>query len=190
MHRAPWDDERVLKCVTELEGHCDNGAAALYGGLVICAPGAPVARIDTPDELSAVVFVPAMELPTAEARRVVPGTYSRADAVFNAARVALLVRSFALRDYGLLGTAMEDRWHQPQRAALIPWMPDVIAAARRAGALGAALSGAGPSILALTLHDEAAVGAAMAEAASHLGVAGEARQLRLRNFGARVDVKA
>ena len=188
LHRAPWDEQAVLDVVAELEGHRDNAAAALLGGLAICAEGAPAVRMNVPDELRVVVFAPDMELATKEARRVVPQQFSRADAVFNAGRCALLVRALAERDWSSLGAAMEDRWHQPQRAALMPALMPMIAAARAAGAAGAALAGAGPSVVALSIGDHAAVVAALERTAAGHGVTGGALTLAPRNFGARVNV--
>jgi homoserine kinase len=190
MHAAPWDEQRTLRWVADMEGHPDNAAAALLGGLAIVVPDHPAVSMDVPDELRAVVFVPDLELATALARRVVPQAFTRADAVHNAARCALLVRAMALRDWATLGTAMEDRWHQPARTALFPELPVIIDAAVGAGARGAAMSGAGPSVVALTDGDTTAVGEAMAAAAREHGVGGEVIVSRVRNWGARVDVSA
>jgi homoserine kinase len=137
--------------------------------------------------LLCVVFIPDMELTTTAARDVVAQTFSRQDAVYNASRCALLIRAIAEKDYATLGTAMEDRWHQGPREALMPAMPDVIAAALDAGASGSCLAGAGPSILALTYRDPAAVQTAMAAAASAHGIDGHSVVSRVRNYGARVD---
>jgi homoserine kinase len=189
LHQAPWHEHDVIDLVARIEGHRDNAAAAMLGGLVICAPGVPAARMDVPEELHAVLFLPDAHLPTTAARDVVPGTFSRDDAVFNASRCALLVRAMALRDFASLGAAMEDRWHQPARMALAPATTALIGAARGAGAAGAALSGAGPSVLALTVTDPAPVAAAMEQVARSLAVPGTSLVLRPRNFGARVDVK-
>ncbi len=190
LHRASWDERRILECAASFEGHVDNVAAALHGGLVICAPGAGVQRIDVPDELHAVVFAPEQRLATEEARQVVPVRLSREDAIFNASRCALVVRALLLRDYASLRAAMDDRWHQSQRAALFPPLTALIEAAYDGGADGACLTGAGPSILALTARDPAPVQTAVLAAAQTLEVAGVAMQLRPRNFGARVDLRA
>lgn len=190
LHRAPWDEREILDCAVGFEGHLDNLAAALMGGLVICAPGAAVQRVDAPDEMHAVIFTPEQRLTTAEARRVVPEQLSRADAIFNAARCALLVRAITLRDYGALREAMDDRWHQRQRAALFPAMGALIDAAYGAGADGACLAGAGPSVLALCSRDPEPVASAMKETAARLGVPGTVLRMRPRNFGARVEVRA
>jgi homoserine kinase len=188
LHRAPWDERLILECAAGFEGHTDNLAAALLGGLAICAPGAVVRRLDVPDELHAIVFAPEQRLTTRQAREAVAQRFSREDALFNASRCALLVRALLLRDYGALREAMDDRWHQAQRAALFPAMTALIEAAYRGGADGACLAGAGPSVLALTARDPAPVVGALQAAADSLGVAGSVLRLRPRNFGARVEV--
>ncbi|HEX4579138.1 MAG TPA: homoserine kinase [Candidatus Dormibacteraeota bacterium] len=190
LHRAPWDERQILDCAVGFEGHADNLAAALLGGLVICAPGAAVQRIDAPDEMHAVVYAPTERLTTREAREVVPRQLSREDAIFNASRCALLVRAVALRDYAALRDAMDDRWHQPQRAALLPAMGALIRAAYDAGADGACLAGAGPSVLALCSRAPETVGRALEAAAQRLALPGAAMVLRPRNFGSRVEVRA
>jgi homoserine kinase len=190
LHQAPWGAEQVLDCVEELEGHRDNAAAALLGGLAICVPGAPTTQMNVPEEVRCVLFVPDTGLPTDAARAVVPATFSRADAIFNAARCALLVRCLALRDYAMLGEAMDDRWHQAARSALVPAAGDLMAAARAAGAAGAALAGAGPSVIALTPLDPAPVMAAFETTAAAHAVAGRAMVVEVRNYGTRVDLKA
>ncbi|HEV7678551.1 MAG TPA: homoserine kinase [Candidatus Dormibacteraeota bacterium] len=190
LHAASWDEQRILDWVAGLEGHPDNAAAALFGGLVIVTPGAPTVTMEIPDDLRAVVFVPDIELSTALARQVVPQAFTRADAVFNASRCALWVRAVALRDWTTLGAAMQDRWHQPPRTALFPALPSIIDAAVGAGARGAALSGAGPSVVALVDGDTAPIAAAMSAAAASCGVGGDALVSRVRNWGARVEVSA
>lgn len=188
LHRLPWDEQTVIDTVSQLEGHRDNAAAALLGGLAVCAPGAPAVRVDVPDRLRVIVYVPEAGLDTHAARDVVPTRFSRDDAVHNAARCALLVRALALNDLELLGDAMEDRWHQPARTALVPALPALIAAARDAGAAGAALAGAGPSVVALTAERDDDVASALQRTADVHGVAGTVMRLAVRNFGARVDV--
>lgn len=190
LHRAPWDERAILECALTFEGHMDNLAAALMGGLVICAPGAAVQRIDAPDELHAVVFAPHQRLATVAARQAVPAQFSREDAIFNAARCALLVRAVTLRDYAALREAMDDRWHQRQRATLFPAMAALIETAYEAGADGACLAGAGPSVLALCSRDPERTGTAMQATADRFGVPGTVLTMRPRNFGARVEVRA
>ena len=189
LHHAPWDEGDVLDCVAELEGHRDNAAAALLGGLAICAPGAPAVNMTVPDEIRAVLFIPATTLLTKVARDVVPHQFSRDDAIFNAARCALLVRSLALKDYESLGAAMEDRWHQPARSVLLPHAAALISAAREAGAAGAALAGAGPSVIALTPLDPGPIVEAMTAKARGQGMPGSASVFSVRNYGTRVDLR-
>ncbi|NLY52692.1 MAG: homoserine kinase [Firmicutes bacterium] len=173
------DDQELLLLATEIEGHPDNVAPALLGGLVVTAngdgdgqrPALHYVVLEPPGELQAVLAVPAFELSTAKARSVLPKNVSRQDAVFNVGRAALLVAAWSSRRWDLLGKAMEDRLHQPMRAALVPGLTQVLEAAEGAGALGAALSGAGPSVIALTLEEQAAaVSEAMERAFSAHGI--------------------
>lgn len=184
------DRESVLACATAVEGHPDNVAASLFGGMVICAPLAPVATIRLPRGLRFVVFVPARASATREARLVVPTSFSRDDALFNAGRCALLVRAMALNDPALLAVAMQDCWHQPYRMRLFPALDPLIAAAVGAGAHGAALSGAGPSVFAITseAHEES-VTCAMTDAAGALGVAGKVMAFAGDNEGLTVEAR-
>src|SRR6202140_568588 len=188
LHQAPWDENDVLERVASLEGHRDNAAAALLGGLAICAPDAAAVQVAVSDELRAVLFIPDMPFTTSESRRVVPATFSRADAIFNASRCALLVRALMLGDHAALRVAMQDRWHQDARFALMAGSREIVAAALAAGASGAALAGAGPSVIALTPLDPEPIAVAMAEAASGAGVSGGTMVLAPRNYGTRVDV--
>ena len=161
--------QRVLELAVPLEGHGDNLAAALYGGFCIAAiedGGVRVHRLDWPARWRAVVFVPDEVSPTHEARRLVPRRPPREDAVFNLGRVAEWVLACVQRDRSLLRSAMDDRLHQPGRARAYPYLDDAIAAAEQAGALGAALSGAGGSVIAIADRDVKAVGRAMVRAAA------------------------
>jgi len=179
------DQDAVLTQAAALEGHPENVAAALLGGLVICAPDAPVSRIDVPEQLRVAFFVPETHSATAESRRAVPETFSRADAVFNAGRTALLVRAFVLEDLDALAVAMQDRWHQPYRARFFPATSEVIAAALAAGAYGASQSGAGSSVVALVSSTlETPVAEAMKTAATAAGVEGTTMLHPVRNYGA------
>jgi homoserine kinase len=188
LHRAPWDENDVLDCAEALEGHRDNVAAALLGGLAISAPGAPAVQLPVAEELRAVLFIPEIPFPTAESRRVVPASFSRGDAIFNAGRCALLVRALAIGDHASLRVAMQDRWHQEARFAQMPGAKAIVEAALAAGAAGAALAGAGPSVIALTPLDPEPITAAMSGAAAVAGVEGRIMVLPPRNYGTRVDV--
>jgi homoserine kinase len=131
-----------------------------------------------------VVLVPGIESSTREARAVLPDTVTRADAVFNLQRMGLLLAALASGRVDVLGVAMEDRLHQPQRLALFPWMEAVRRAALEAGALGCVLSGAGPSLLAAVGGAAHPVARAMERALDQAGVAGRALQLPVDTDGA------
>ncbi len=189
LHRqGSVDTASVLACAAALEGHPENVAAALLGGLVICAPEAPVSRITVSQDLRVVFFVPEKHSATSESRSAVPKTFSREDAVFNAGRCALLVRALLLDDVDSLAIAMQDRWHQPYRARFFPATGEVIDAALSAGAYGAAQSGAGSSVVALSsAAREALVAQAMEAAAEGAGVGGATMIHSVRNYGATVE---
>lgn len=189
----PLDRRSLLGVASEIEGHADNVAAALYGGLTIALPdgGGPVAtRITFPRGWRVCVFIPGTSLATDKARGILPPQVSRADAVFNLAHAAALVAAVLRSDGALLSLAMNDRLHQPLRTSLVPALAEIIAAARGAGAFGAALSGAGPSVLAIApVRLAPRVLSAMEETAAAHGVGGRGRALRVRAAGAQV-VKA
>lgn len=186
----PLDRRTLLRVASEVEGHADNVAAALYGALTICLPegGGPVAtRIAFPRTWRACVFIPKATLDTDRARAVLSDQVSRADAVFNLAHAAALIAAVLRSDGSLLSLAMHDRLHQPARTSLVPALAEIIAAAREAGAFGAALSGAGPSVIAITpVRLAPRVVSAMEEIAAAHGVSGRARVLRARAAGAQV----
>lgn len=187
---APLSAAELLRLATEIEGHPDNVAPALLGGLVVvAADGTDVhwVRFDPPTGLCAVVAMPELRLSTAEARRALPESYPKADTVFNLGRAALLVAALVSGDRRALAAALWDRIHQPYRLPLIPGGAEVLEAARGAGALGAVISGAGPTLLAFCEPAEAlAVGVAMRESWSAAGVAARVEQLPLSADGARL----
>jgi len=145
----PLPESALLDATTILEGHADNAAAAICGGLtsVIEASGtAPVAlRWGWPHDLKLVVATPESGLSTAKARAVLADTLPRADAVFNLQRVLSFVHALDRGEYGRLRQAVQDRWHQPARLALVPQLADALAL-DDPDVLGAFLSGAGPSV--------------------------------------------
>ena len=186
---SPLDHDTLLALAAGAEGHPDNVAAALLGGLTVAYAGPDGARalsLPVPTGLSWVVLVPEVSMPTAEARAILPQSVPRADAVFNVQRVALLLASLQAGRADLLPAALEDRLHEPYRLRLFPWMADVMNAARAAGALGCVLSGAGPSLLAVAQGDAeaAAVGRAMEQTLDGAGVKGVARSLAVDTRGA------
>jgi homoserine kinase len=139
-------DGDLLAAATELEGHPDNAAAALRGGFVIVADG-EAARFDPPAGLEAVLVVPHQALRTSVARRALPAAVPLADAVANVAHGALLTLGLARGDFGLIGRGLADRLHQPYRAHLFPRSTALLERARELGAIGATISGAGPTVL-------------------------------------------
>ncbi|GKU75705.1 homoserine kinase [Paenibacillus sp. L3-i20] len=148
---SPLSDDKLFQIATELEGHPDNVAASLFGGIAVSAwDGAEAqhVRIEPHPSLEALVAIPAFELSTEKARHALPSQISMADAVFNVGRTSLLVAALASGELGLIRHAMKDRLHQPYRAALIPGMTEILERATDFGALGAALSGAGPTLIA------------------------------------------
>lgn len=176
----PLDREQVLKLAVEMEGHADNVAPALLGGFQVTSLTDDELihlRVPTPAGLRAVVCVPNVAVSTADARRVLPATYSRADAVFNVGRVALLVAALQSGNTAALRTAMQDRIHQPYRASLIPGFEAAMERALRAGAHCACLSGSGSTMLALASGHEAEIGEAMVAAVRSAGA--DARWLAL-----------
>jgi homoserine kinase len=190
---TPLTMAAVLALAVQQEGHPDNVAAALHGGLTVCCWDAEVQAVvslPVPTALRFVVLVPDREASTAEARAALPPGYSRADAVFNVGRVALFLAALGAERWELLGPAMADRLHQPYRSrALFPWLDAVVAAAREAGALGSALSGAGPSVLALAREGEAeAVGRAMQEALARERLGSRVLVLGADRQGSRVAI--
>jgi len=145
-----WTSERILEEACALEGHPDNAAACWLGGFVTAAcegSTVHVARVVPPAEWLAIVVIPLEPLPTSKARAVLPEAYSRADAVANIQAVSLLGLAFAQGRGDLLRVAMKDRIHQPYRAAICPLLEHLLPLTGEHGILGAALSGAGPSVL-------------------------------------------
>jgi homoserine kinase len=180
----------LLNIVCELDGHPDNAAPALLGGLVIgtlTPEGVSAVRLE-PKELKAVVAVPDFSVSTTAARRALPETVPHRDAVFNVGRSGLLLGSLATGEYDLLRVAMQDRLHQPYRSHLVPGLEDVIEAALENGAYGACLSGSGPTVLAFAPHATAARIAPAMQAAFELrGVASRSWTLDVDLNGAQVE---
>ncbi|ASN81659.1 homoserine kinase [Deinococcus ficus] len=151
----PLDQETVLDVAAREEGHPDNVAPALFGGIVVATLdklGTHYVRLDPPAHLGVTVLIPDFELSTSKARAVLPKEYSRADAVHALSHAALLAAALSVGRLDLLRHAMQDYIHQVWRAPLVPGLSDILEHAHRHGALGAALSGAGPTVL--CFHDQ------------------------------------
>ncbi|MCI0577199.1 MAG: homoserine kinase [Chloroflexi bacterium] len=186
---AGLEREALLALATEIEGHPDNVAPALYGGLalVIQDEGRLLVESIPVPEMEVAIVLPAFELPTAEARAALPKQVPLADAVFNAGRVGLLVRALAAGDYGRLGMATQDRLHQPYRLPLVPGLAQAFAAARAAGAAAVALSGAGPSLVAFAPAGHQAIGEAAMAAFASAGLESRSWILPVDGVGCRVE---
>jgi homoserine kinase len=184
----PLSREALLALAARAEGHPDNVAAALLGGLTVsCSlPDGRVTAVALPVPASIrwVVLVPSVTSATAEARAVLPDSVPRGDAVFNVQRVALLLAGLQTGRLDVFDAALDDRLHQPYRLRLFPWMPAVVDAARRAGALGCVLSGAGPSLLAAVGDEAEPVARAMETALRAAGIEGHARAFAVDTEGA------
>jgi len=141
-------DAPLFELAVELEGHPDNVAAALYGGFVICpGPGEEPVRFDPAPGLEGVVAIPDHEVPTAEARAAMPAEVPLPEAVHNVGHAALLVLGLAKDDFSLIGRGLRDRVHQPRRRRLYPRSMELVERAAELGAVGATISGAGPTVL-------------------------------------------
>lgn len=151
--------EEMLGRATALEGHPDNVAAAIYGGFVVCgadAEGAPLAaRFDPPEGLEGIVVIPPEEVSTKLAREAIPAEVPLADAVANVSSAALLVLGLRSADLDLVSGGLHDAIHQPRRRELYPRSMEIVDAAAELGALGATISGAGPTVLVWTTWQEA-----------------------------------
>ena len=180
----------LLNIVCELDGHPDNAAPALLGGLVIgtlTPEGVSAVRLE-PKDLKVVVAVPDFAVSTTAARRALPDSIPHRDAVFNVGRSGLLLGSLATGEYELLRVAMQDRLHQPYRTHLIPGLEDVIEAALANGAYGASLSGSGPTVLAFAPETRAPrITPAMQAAFEARGITAQSWTLDIDLAGARVE---
>ncbi|MDZ4159698.1 MAG: homoserine kinase [Anaerolineaceae bacterium] len=188
----PATPVEILKLAHAIEGHPDNVTAALFGGLVIVVNEAEdfvYRRFDIP-ALPVAIALPLIELSTHAARQALPAAIPLSDAVFNLGRTALVVEALRSGDFELLSIAMQDRLHQPYRMDLIPGSAAAIRAARQAGAAAAALSGAGPGVIAFCDSNPEPAAEAMAQAFRQAGVAQRTLLLNAINEGAAVESTA
>ncbi len=184
-----FSPNELLEMAATIEGHPDNVAAAVLGGLQLVVSDGPqlyTAPIPAPPELHTVLFIPETRIATADARAVLPRQVSVADAVFNMGRVALLVAGMGFNRPEYLEVATQDKLHQPYRQPLFPAVKTIFAAARAAGALGVFVSGSGSTVLALTEGREMTVAYEMFEAARLTGVPGRLEVTRPTSQGAYV----
>ena len=192
----PLSKDEIMDIATELEGHPDNVAPALLGGLVVStvADGKVLARKisleannDSPIHIT--IVLPDFHLSTQQARAALPEHVTLRDAVHNLSRAVMVTEAFRTGDLDLLGKAMTDTLHQPYRLPLIPGGLEAIHAAKEAGASAAAVSGAGPSIIAFSSQRDPAIGEAMTRAFEQAGHAARTFQLKMSPHGAEAQIR-
>ena len=188
----PIADQTILNYATEFEGHPDNVSASFYGGFLascITSDGTVLStRFEWPAQIRVVVVSPHSQLPTHVARAALPRTITRLDAVHNLQRTALFTAAIAQQRYDLIWEAMRDRLHQPYRESLVPGLAEALALPRMPGLLGIALSGAGPSIVALVDDNDDDIGARIASCFKAHHIESTTRTLAVDNSGAGMDV--
>ena len=184
--------ERVLRYALEMEGHADNVAAAYHGGWVVSCvrPDGNVLAVKRswPADLKVVVVSPDTVLKTAETRSALPATVQRQDAVHNLQRVALFGAAVEAGAYDLIWDAMQDRMHQPFRQSLVPGLAEALATKRQPGLVGVALSGSGPSVIALALDHLPEIGETIANVFRSHGMPATVRLLEVDREGWKATV--
>jgi homoserine kinase len=186
----PLSQWEIMEMAIAIEGHPDNVVPALRGNCLLSVEDQgewQICSIPWHQNIIPVVAIPDFELSTREARSVLPTEYSRSDAIFNISRMGLLIRGLETNNSIWLRTALADKLHQPYRQQLIKGYQEVQQAALDAGAYGLVISGAGPTLLALTAPEQAEqVVASMTTAWQSLGVKSQVRSLAINGSGAKV----
>ena len=192
----PLSQDEILNLGTEMEGHPDNVAPALLGGLVVSTMEngkvfAQKIRMDgnTDSPICITVVLPEFHLPTQESRIALPGQVSLKDAIHNISHAVLVTEAFRNGDVDLLGKAMTDTLHQPHRLPLIPGAQAAMDAAKEAGASAAALSGAGPSVIAFSSKQDPAISEGMKRAFEERGLQARIFHLKMSNHGAEIQIR-
>jgi homoserine kinase len=186
----PFSREEILKLAIETEGHPDNVAPAMLGGLVasiIHDDRVVSLRLTLTSRRSPIhitVVLPDFDFPTKQARAILPQQIERKDAIYNISRAVIVTEAFRLGDMEMLGEAMDDKLHQPYRIPLIPGAQAAMEAMKQAGAAAVALSGAGPSLIAFSSKAEAGIGAAAQRAFLQAGLHSRLYQLKISRKGA------
>lgn len=187
----PFSPDQILDFAVEREGHPDNITASLLGGLTVAVvdkKNVKAVKLSPPEDLRVVIAIPDYTLSTKEAREVLPQNLDLKSAIYNVSRSSLLVAAVATGKLDMLNVAMQDLLHQPHRAKLIPGFEDVCNSAIQAGALSAALSGAGPSIAAYCITSEDQIANVMIDAFAENGLNAEAKILEVDSAGATVSL--
>lgn len=187
-----WHDlglttEKIISLASEIEGHPDNVAPALVGGLVLSVTtpsGIKYIKIESPSSWVVVAVVPDFKLATKASRQVLPEVVPYEDAIFNLGRFGLLISSFLTENNQLLELAMADRLHQPYRLPLVPGLQEVMSMAVEAGAWGSCLSGAGPTVLAFCTEKADVLSKVMVATWREYGISAETYLLKVASNGA------
>ena len=184
------DENQILHEATLMEGHPDNAAPALLGGLCVSVTDekkkVSVQTFALDEGLSFITVSPDKEVRTADARAVLPQTIDYHAAVFNVAHVAFLVGAFIGKRYDLLRTGLQDKLHMPYRLPLIPGGAEALAAAEKAGAVGATVSGSGSTLIAFAVKGEEQIAQAMKDVFKSVGLASVQHILKVCNDGAQI----
>lgn len=184
-------DEDFFNIAYKFEPHPDNLLPALKGNLITaCIDNGKTYynKIDFPEEIKAVVVIPDFELSTEEARKVLPENIPLKDGIFNVQRVSLFISALCSKKYDLLKVAIDDRFHEPYRKKLISGFDEVIKAALNNRALGASLSGAGSTIIALSLENFENIGRSMVEVFERQGIKAQYKVLSVDKEGTKVEI--
>jgi len=186
------DRDEILARATAIEGHPDNAAAALHGGITLCPPAAPGSpqpppvRLAPPEGVEGILVIPREEVSTGAARAALPESVALADATHNVAAAAQLVLGIERSDLDLIRAGLGDRLHQPHRAALYPRSMELVERAAELGALGATISGAGPTVLVWAFWQS---GPGLLERLGELAAGwAEVRRAQFSPRGARVEI--
>jgi homoserine kinase len=190
----PFTDEEILKLAIENEGHPDNVAPAMLGGLVasivyeghVISLKLPARANRSPMHVT--IVLPDFDFPTRQARAILPRQVDRKDAIYNISRAVLVTEALRTGDLDLLGKAMTDALHQPYRLPLIPGAKSAMEAGRHAGAAAVALSGAGPSLIAFSSKQDPAIGMSMKRAFESAGLSARIFELGTSYEGAEVMI--
>jgi homoserine kinase len=186
------DLDLVWRLAVEMEGHPDNVTPAIFGGCQVVVQDQETlvhAQVPFPEDLRAVMFIPDKPMPTDRARGILPPQVSIENAVYNSGRVALLVNALATGQLEYLRVATQDKLHQPFRKALMPEMHLLFRSALDAGAMGVFLSGAGPTVLALTQGRELTIAYEMTDMANKTQLHGQVRITKPIMQGAHITTK-
>jgi homoserine kinase len=188
----PFTREKILKLAIENEGHPDNVAPAMLGGLVasiiheshVVSLRLTLTSQRTPIHIT--VVLPEFDFPTKQARAILPKQIDRKDAIYNISRAVIVTEAFRVGDLKMLGEAMTDKLHQPYRLPLIPGAQAAMEAMKRAGAAAVALSGAGPSLIAFSSKCDKAIGESSKRAFEEAGLAARIFKLKISRKGAEI----